>query len=83
MYTKAFWTAALERVIKAFVASLLALLVGGATDILSVPWGHAFAVAALAAVVSLLTSLASAGAGSTGPALFGPETVAPTAADAE
>jgi hypothetical protein len=78
MLTKAFLTAAAERMVKAFVSSLLATLGAGVVDVLSVPWGAAFAVAAGAAAVSFLTSVASAPTASSGPALFGPETVAPS-----
>lgn len=66
MWTKTFWAQVLERVVKAFSASLLASLTAGATGILSVPWTAALGVAALAAVVSVLQSIVSAGVGPTG-----------------
>jgi hypothetical protein len=71
-----FAVAAAERAVKAFAAALLSVLGAGAVDVLSVPWNRALAVAAGAAVVSVLTSIASAKVGTTGtPALFGPESV--------
>jgi hypothetical protein len=75
MINAAFWKAAFERLIKTFAQTLAATLGAGAINILEVPWQAALSIAAGAAVVSLLTSVASAGAASPGPALFGPETV--------
>ena len=75
MLTGRFWGAAFERCLKTFAQALVAALGAGAVDVLSVPWGAALSVAAGAAVVSLLTSIASAGAANPGPAAFGPETV--------
>lgn len=77
-----FATAAAERAVKAFASALLAVLGAGAVDVLSVPWPRALAVAAGAAVVSVLTSVTSANFGNSGPALFGPETVDPETVDA-
>lgn len=51
---------AAERALKTFAQALLAVLtVQGVSDLLSVDWPRALSVAALAAVVSVLTSLLS------------------------
>ena len=65
--------ALLERAVKTFCQALVALLGAGAVDLLSVPWPAALATAAGAALVSVLTSIASAGFGNDGPSLAGEE----------
>jgi hypothetical protein len=60
MWTASFWKQTLERLVKTFAQSLLAVLGAGQAGILQVDWGDAFNVAALAAAVSLLMSLVSA-----------------------
>lgn len=60
MWTVAFWKQTVERLVKTFAQALLAVLGAGQAGILQVDWGDAVNVAALAAVVSLLTSLVSA-----------------------
>lgn len=59
MLTGQFWADAAERAVKTFAQSALATLGAGAVDILSVNWVAVLAVGAGAAVVSVLTSLAS------------------------
>lgn len=59
MWTAAFWKALAERAIKTFAQSLAALLVADGADILSMNWGEALSVAGMAAVVSVLTTIAS------------------------
>ena len=56
--TPAFWHGAAERALKTFAQSLLAVLGVGVTGILDVDWVGALSAAALATLVSLLTSLA-------------------------
>lgn len=55
---KLFWVAAGERAVKTFAQSLVALFVAGVT-VLTIDWQQALAVSATAAVVSVLTSIAS------------------------
>lgn len=55
----AFWKAAGERCVKTFAQSLIAVGLAGATDLLGVDWGDALSIAGLAAVISILTSVAS------------------------
>lgn len=55
---KLFWVAAGERAVKTFAQSLVALFVAGVT-VLTIDWQQALAVSVTAAVVSVLTSVAS------------------------
>ena len=74
---KLFWVAAGERAVKTFAQSLVALFVAGVT-VLTIDWQQGLAVAATAAVVSLLTSVASVRLGSfEGPSLAGEAVVEP------
>lgn len=74
---KLFWIAAGERAVKTFAQSLVALFVAGVT-VLTIDWQQGLAVAATAAVVSLLTSVASVRLGSfEGPSLAGEAVVEP------
>ncbi|MFE0133618.1 holin [Streptomyces sp. NPDC059037] len=66
--TSAFWRATAERVVRTFAQSLAAVLTAGATDLLSVPWESALGTAGLAAVLALLTAVATSG-GMEGPGL--------------
>jgi hypothetical protein len=67
MLTKAFGLDALERAIKTFAQSLLALITVGSA-ITSIDWVGSCAVAATAAVISLLTSVVSLPLGDSGTA---------------
>jgi len=51
----------IERAIRTFAQSLIAILAVGATDIIHVNWISALSTALLATVISLLTSLSSLG----------------------
>lgn len=74
---KLFWIAAGERAVKTFAQSLVALFAAGVT-ILNIDWQQGLAVAATAAVVSLLTSVASVRLGQfEGPSLAGEAVVEP------
>lgn len=81
MWTRVFWREALERALKsAAQAPLLVWLVGDAiANIWTLNWSMGFGVAAGAAVISLLTSIASA---PLGPANTPSLAVAPVAAPA-
>ena len=60
MWTAAFWKDAGERAVKTFAQAFLALFGAGAVDLLSVDWRADLSVSGGAALLSLLTSLASA-----------------------
>lgn len=67
--TRDFLLDAAERAVKTFAQALLAVLtVQGVSDLLSVDWGRALSVAALATVISALTSLVSLKLGNSGTA---------------
>lgn len=55
--TSAFWQGAAERAIKTFAQALLGVLATGVVGILDVDWPGALSAAALATLVSLLTSI--------------------------
>lgn len=63
MFSKQFAKDALERAVKTFCQALLALFTVG-VSITNIDWEQALAVAATAALVSILTSIASTGFGS-------------------
>ncbi|WP_027500802.1 holin [Rhodococcus sp. UNC363MFTsu5.1] len=62
MWTKGFWQDASERAMKTGAQVLLALLTVG-TTVLDLDWGSALSVSGTAAMVSILTSIVSAGFG--------------------
>lgn len=78
LYDPAFWTAAAERAVRTLAQALLAAISTGAAGLLDVNWTAAFSIAGLAAVLSVLTSVASAKSGRTGPSLGGAETTEKT-----
>jgi len=53
----------IERAIKTFAQSLIAVGLVGATDIVHADWINALSIAALAAVISILTSIVSSNFG--------------------
>ena len=74
---KGFWIASAERAIKTFCQALVALFVAGVT-VLTIDWVQGLAVAATAAVVSVLTSIASYNVGPfLGPSLVDEAVVLP------
>jgi len=74
---KLFWISAGERAVKTFAQALVALFVAGVT-VLSIDWQQALAVSVTAAVVSVLTSIASVRLGQfEGPSLAGEAVVEP------
>jgi len=76
-FDKAFWTAAAERSLKTFFQTLAAALGTDAAGVLTVDLRSAITLALAAALLSLVTSAASAGVGPEGPALLGDETTHP------
>ena len=67
--TKEFWAAAIERAVRTFAQSVLAVVgIAGVTPA-DIDWKQALAVGGLGALASLLTSVASAGVGNRGPSL--------------
>ena len=60
IWTAAFWRGAGERAIKTVCQTLIAVIGVGAVGILDVDWSGAVSTAALAAVLSLLTSIGNA-----------------------
>lgn len=54
-----FWAQTVERSVKTFAQAAIALLTGEGLGLLTVDWQNVASVAALAAVVSLLTSIGS------------------------
>jgi r1t holin len=59
MFTRQFWTMTAERLIKTFAQTMAGVLVAGGTAMSVVGWKAALSAAALAAVVSVLTSIGS------------------------
>ncbi|MFJ2568188.1 holin [Streptomyces sp. NPDC087568] len=68
MLTRAFWKATGERAGRTFAQSTLAVLTGGSFGLLDAPWQGAFGAGGLAAVLAVLTAIATSG-GSEGPGL--------------
>lgn len=66
MFTKSFWKAAAERAIKTVAQALIAVIAATSFDWFSADWKAIVGTAATAGVLSLLTSIASAGVGDHG-----------------
>jgi hypothetical protein len=66
MFTYTFWRSASERAVKSFAQSLLAVLGIGGLGLLDVDWLTALSTAGMATLLSVLTSIASAGVGPQG-----------------
>lgn len=60
MWSIGFWKSAVERAVKTFAQAFVAVLGGGAVNVVDADLKAAFGVAAGAALLSVLTSLASA-----------------------
>ncbi|WP_062215716.1 holin [Streptomyces sp. NBRC 109706] len=61
MTTWTFWRATLERAVRTFAQALVAVLGADAVDVLSVDWPAALATAAGAALLAVLTAVATPG----------------------
>ena len=60
--SSAFWSDAIERAVKTFAQTAVATITAsGVLDLLTLNWGDILSIAGLAAVISLLTSVGSAG----------------------
>ncbi len=78
MWTYRFWQFALERAVKTFAQSLLAVLGVSGIGLLSVPWSTALSTAGMAAMLSVLTSVASEPLGEDNtPSLLSSDTTTP------
>ena len=78
MFTLAFLRATLERAVKTAAQTAVALAGVNAAGILDVDWAQVASAAALAAVLSVLTSVASSGLTTTpGPSLTRAEVLVP------
>ena len=69
MTTGLFWRATVERAIRTAAQTLLATLGLDTTDVLDVDWGASLALAGSAALLAVLTAIATSGAGPDGPGL--------------
>lgn len=69
LFSKQFWKAAAERAVKTFAQSAAALLTANAVGLLDADWTGIASVSGLAALVSVLTSVGSAGLNGSGPSL--------------
>jgi hypothetical protein len=77
MWTTGFWKASAERSVKTFAQTVVALVGTDASGVMDVAIGQSLVAALVAAGLSVLTSIASTGRGSSyGPSLAG-ETVDP------
>jgi hypothetical protein len=68
-----FWLATGERAVKTAAQSAIAFLGAEVTGILDVDFGQAASVVGLATVLSVLSSIASAGVGNSGPSVASEE----------
>ena len=60
LFTKDFWLAASVRAIKTLAQTMVALLVAAQSGLIDADWGVTLSVAGMAALVSVLTSVATA-----------------------
>ncbi|MER8068374.1 holin [Streptomyces sp. NPDC094034] len=67
LFTPTFWLATDERAVRTFAQTLLAALGLDAADLLALPWGRGLALAGIATVLSVATSLLTVGTGNDGP----------------
>lgn len=63
--SKTFWADTVERSVKTFAQAAVAILTSGAIGLLNVDWVTLVSVSGLAALVSVLTSIASGSTGKT------------------
>jgi hypothetical protein len=63
MFTYRFWQLTGERAVKTFAQSLVAIFSAAGVGLLTAPWTTALSTAGMAALLSVLTSMASAQVG--------------------
>ena len=68
MWHRAFWKDSAERAIKTFAQTAVSFLVIGTTGVLEVDWEQIISVSGVAALASILTSIASDRVGTKGTA---------------
>lgn len=80
MWSREFWLASGERALRTFAQTLAAVIGAGSLSLLSIgSWPDALATAGMAALLSALTSVASAGLLTNGgPSIGGTEVLTPT-----
>lgn len=71
--TRAFWAATTERAIKTFAQAAIAVLGANTFGLLDADWVGVLSSSGMAAVVSVLTSIASSGMNGDSPSLAGEE----------
>ena len=69
MTTQEFWASTFERAVKTFAQAAVALIGTGAAGVTELDWQQIGSVSLVAAIVSILTSLASDRIGQPGPSL--------------
>lgn len=69
LFTKRFWAAAAERAIKTTAQAMASVLTANATGLLDTDWIGVLSASAMAGVLSILTSVGSAGATDGSPSL--------------
>ncbi|MEV6610395.1 MULTISPECIES: holin [unclassified Kutzneria] len=74
MFTMTFWQCTLERAMKTFCQTLVAVLGAGSVGLLNAAWTTSLSTAGMAALLSVLTSVGSAPLGKPGsPSLLPPQ----------
>ena len=63
MFSSAFWRATVERAVKSFAQSLVAILGAAQVGLLDANWLSALSIAGMALLLSVLSSIGSAGIG--------------------
>ena len=77
LFTAYFWKGALERAIRTYAQALFAILVGGMIVTDGAQWIEALLSSAVAALLSVLTSIIASGAGDKGTPSFVKESQPP------
>ncbi len=77
LFTAYFWKGALERAIRTYAQALFAILVGGMIVTDTAQWREALLSSAVAALLSVLTSIVASGVGDKGSPSFVKESPLP------